>query len=413
MPIMDNAHALVIGIAEYHHINTLPRVQDAQHIADLLIDPNYCGFPIDNVKLLLDGQATQTALRQGLGDLAGRSHADSTVLIFFSGHGGRIESGPHAGQYLLPVDTVYPSVEDLARTAISGAEFTAALNAIPARKVVVIFDCCHAGGIGQPRDLAAPQLKAGLSESYYDEALKAGRGRVILASSRSTEYSYVFPGAEYGLFTEHLLGGLRGGVASDDGLIRIFDLFEYLQPRVTQAHPRQHPIFKAELEENFPVALYRGGARGTVPQAGEGFRYDAYISYVDREPDSTYVWDTLVPRLEQAGLKIAVSNDSQDPGVARVVGVERGIRESKRTVVVLSEAYLADHMADFENVLGQTMGVQEGTFRLLPVKIAPIGEGRLPTRLGMLATLDLTHPRRAEREFERLVKALQGPLPTR
>ena len=125
MPIMDNAHALVIGIAEYHHINKLPQVQDAQHIADLLIDPNYCGFPTDNVKLLLDGQATQTALRQGLVDLAGRSNADSTVLIFFSGHGGRIESGPQAGQYLLPVDTVYPSVEDLARTAISGAEFTA------------------------------------------------------------------------------------------------------------------------------------------------------------------------------------------------------------------------------------------------------------------------------------------------
>ena len=413
MPSMDNSHALVVGIADYHHINKLPQVKDAQHIADLLSDPNSCGFPTDNVKLFLDGQATQAALRQGLADLAGRSHADSIVLIFFSGHGGRIESGPHAGQYLLPVDTVYPSVEDLARTAISGAEFTAALNAIPARKVVVIFDCCHSGGIGQPRDLAAPEFKAGLSEGYYDEALKAGRGRVILASSRSTEYSYVLPGAEYGLFTEHLLGGLRGGVASDDGLVRIFDLFEYLQPRVTQAHPRQHPIFKAELEENFPVALYRGGARGTVPQAGEGYRYDAYISYVDREPDITYVWDTMVPRLEQAGLKVAVSNDSADPGVARVVGVERGIRESKRTVVVLSEAYLADHMADFENVLGQTMGIQEGAYRLLPVKIAPLDEGRLPVRLSQLVTLDLTHPRRAEREFERLVRALQGPLPKR
>jgi hypothetical protein len=179
MPIMANSHALVVGIADYHHINTLPQVKDAQHIADLLRDPNSCGFPEDNVKLLLDGQATQTALRQGFGDLAGRSNADSTVLIFFSGHGGRIESGPQAGQYLLPVDTVYPSVEDLARTAISGAEFTAALNAIPARKVVVIFDCCHSGGIGQPRDLAASEFKAGLSEGYDDEALESGRGRVI------------------------------------------------------------------------------------------------------------------------------------------------------------------------------------------------------------------------------------------
>ena len=179
MPIMDNAHALVVGIADYHHINKLPQVKDAQHVADLLIDPHYCGFPTDHVKLLMDGQNTQTikplmdgqntqtTLRQGLVELAGRSNVDSTVLIFFSGHDGRIESGLHAGQYLLPVDTVYPSVEDLARTAISGAEFTAALNAIPARKVIIIFDCCHSGGIGQPRDFAAPELKAGLSESYY------------------------------------------------------------------------------------------------------------------------------------------------------------------------------------------------------------------------------------------------------
>jgi hypothetical protein len=80
---------------------------------------------------------------------------------------------------------------------------------------------------------------------------------------------------------------------------------------------------------------------------------------------------------------------------------------------VLSEAYLADHMADFENVLAQTMGIQEGTYRLLPVKIEAVDEDRLPTRLSMLTTLDLAHSRRAEREFERLVRALQGPLPRR
>jgi len=132
------------------------------------------------------------------------------VFFYLSSHGGRVESGPHAGEYLLPVDTVYTSGESVAQTAISGAEFTEALRAVPARKVVIVFDCCHSGGIGQPKDAAAPQIKA-LPESYYD-ALKEGRGRVILASSRSTEYSYVLPGAENSLFTRHLLAGLRGGI---------------------------------------------------------------------------------------------------------------------------------------------------------------------------------------------------------
>ncbi len=414
MPTLENAHALVVGIANYQHVNKLPPtvLKDAQDIRDLLTNPAYCGYLPDNVQHLADDQATQAAVRQALDGLAGRSNSDSTVFIYISSHGGQVEAGPHAGEYLLPVDTEYASAESMARTAISGAEFTVALQAIPARKVVVAFDCCHAGGIGQPKDAAAPAVKVGLPESYYD-ALKAGRGRVILAASRSSEYSWVLPDAQNSLFTQHMLAGLRGGIASDDGLIRIFDVFEYVQPRVTGDMAAQHPIFKAEVEENFPVALYLGGQKGVVPRDQAGYRYDAYISYVDREPDATWVWDTLVPRLEAAGLRVAVSGDAEQPGVARVVNVERGIRQAKRTVVVLSDAYLADTMADFQNTLAQTMGIQEGAYRLLPVRIAPVDESRYPTRLSMLTTLDLSHPRRAEREFERLVQALQGPLPGR
>lgn len=409
MPTLDNAHALVIGIADYQHIRKLPQVKDVQDIAALLLDPQHCGYPVDNVISLVDNAATQAAIRQALAELARRCDPEATVLIYFSGHGGRITSGPHADEYLLPVDTIYPGDEQLAQSAISGTELTTALRAIPARKIVVIFDCCHAGGIGQPRDIVVPTLTEGLPESYYN-GLASGKGRVILASSRESEYSYVLGGAEYGLFTKHVLAGLRGGIVSEDGLIRIFDLFEYVQPRVTADHPRQHPIFKGELEDNFAVARYLGGQRGVVARDEQGFLYDAYISYVDREPDAGWIWNTLVPRLEQAGLRVAVSGDVEEPGVARVVSVERGIQQAKRTIIALSDTYLADHMANFQNVLGQTMGVQEGSYRLLPVKIAPV-TSPMPTRLSMLTTLDLANVQRREREFERLVRALRGPLP--
>ncbi|WP_423223707.1 caspase family protein [Candidatus Amarolinea aalborgensis] len=411
MPVMTNAHALVVGITGYQHINPLPPVADAQEIRDLLVDQNHCAYPPQNVQLLLEEQATQAGIRQGLANLAQRADQDATVFIYFSGHGGQISSGSRAGAYLLPIDTRYPSDEALALSAISGVEFTNALNALQARKVVVAFDCCHAAGIGSPKDaLAAPTFQAGLPDSYYD-VLKSGRGRVILSSSRSNEYSYVLAGAKLSLFTTHLLAGLRGGVVSRDGMIRIFDLFEYLQPRVTAAHPSQHPIFKAEVEENFPVALYLGGEAADTPTNLDDYRYDAYISYVDADADAAWVWETLAPRLEEAGLRVAVSNDVEEPGVARVVTIERGIRQAKRTVLVLSNAYLASHLADFENILAQTLGIQEGSYRLLPVKIAPIDESRLPVRLSMLTMLDFTRPARAEREFDRLVRSLRGPLP--
>jgi hypothetical protein len=419
MPAMDNAHALVVGIANYQQINKLPPtvLKDAQDVHDLLIDSQHCGYPPDNVESLLDDQATQAGVRQALGDLATRSDPDATVFFYVSSHGGRIESGPHSGEYLLPVDVDYTSAQSLAQSAISGAEFTAALRAIPARKLVVVFDCCHAGGIGQPKDATAPVLKTGFSDNYYD-ALKEGRGRVILASSRSTEYSYVMPDAQNSLFTQHLLAGLRGGIPSEDGLIRIFDLFEYLQPRVTGDQPGQHPIFKAELEENFPVALYLGGQKGIVPRDEKGFRYDAYVSYVRQEPDAGWVWKTLVPRLKEAGLQVAVSGAVEEPGVALVLGIERAIEQSRRTVVVLSQAYVADNWAHFQNVLAQTLSVEERKARVLPVIIEKElvdehGHINEQVRLGlrMLVPLDLTDPYVGEYNLNRLAELLQGPLP--
>ena len=409
-----DAHALIIGIADYLHISRLPGIvrQDALDIRDLLVDPERCGYPGENVRLLLDGQATREAILAALADLAAHAGPASAVLIYISSHGGRVTSGPRAGEYLFPVEVVLDSDSELARTAISGDEFTAALRAIDARKVLVIFDCCHSGGIGQPKDATAPLVKAGIPDAYY-ERLAGGRGRAILASSRDSEYSYVLPGAANSLFTQHLLAGLSGGIPSEDRLIRVFDLFEYLQPRVAQDQPDQHPIFKADLEENFAVALYVGGRKGVVPKDEQGFRYDAYLSYADRDPDSAWVWDTLVPRLERDGLRIAVSGASGDPGVPVVVNAERGIKQAKRTLIVLSPAYLEDNMAEFENVAAQSLGIQEGSYRLLPVRIAPLNEARLPIRLSLLTTVDLTHPRRADHELGRLTAALRAPLPHR
>jgi hypothetical protein len=410
---MDDAYALIVGIADYLHVPTLPAAvrNDARQIRDLLVDPRYCGYPSAQVTMLLDGEATRAAV---IGALSWLAHArpSSVVLVYISGHGGRVASGNFAGEYILPVDTLLASDRDLAATAISGDEFTTALKAIPARKVLVIFDCCHAGGIGQPKDGPGSPIKAGISDDYYVR-LAAGRGRAILSSSRDTESSYVLPAAPNSLFTQHLLAGLKGGAGSEDGLVRVFDLFEYVQPRVTGDQPNQHPVFKADLEENFPVGLYQGGKKDAHPRDEEGFCYDAYLSYADRDPDSAWVWETLIPRLEREGLRIVVSGASRDPGVPLVVNSERGIRQAKRTLVLLSQAYLEDNMADFENVLAQSAGIEEGSYRLLPVKIGPFDQARLPLRLRMLAALDLADPRRADREFGRLAEALRGPLPHR
>ncbi|HSF29899.1 MAG TPA: TIR domain-containing protein [Candidatus Tectomicrobia bacterium] len=407
MPGMDNAHALVVGIANYQHINNLPPtvLKDAQDVYTLLVDSQSCGYPTDHVELLLDKQATQSAIRQALAELAQHGNPDATVFFYLSSHGGRLESGRYAGEYLLPVDTLYTSDQSLAQTAISGAEFTTALQAIPARKVVVVFDCCHAGGIGQPKEATVPQLKA-LPESYY-EALTSGRGRVILASSRSSESSYILPGAANSLFTQYLLAGLRGGAPGPGGVIRIFDLFHYLQPRVTSDQPNQHPIFKAELEENFPIAMYLGGktpAPMPSPPPADHFAYDVFISYRQQEPDRSWVRKTLQPRLEAQGLRACIDYRDFRLGAPLVLEMARAVEQSRYTLAVLSPAYLTSNFTELENVLAEHLGLETSQRRLLAIMREPC-----TPRLGMRARLwlDMTDDGELERNVERLVYELR------
>jgi hypothetical protein len=405
------AAALIVGAADYRNLTPLPGTitADALTLATLLTNLANAYSP-EHVHLLTGSDATLNQVLGALTDLAQNTASDYTVVVYWSGHGGRIAEGPHAGEYLLPIDARIDTPETLAQSAISGRQFDQALRDIPAGRVAVFFDCCHAGGIGWSKTAAISPFEPGLPTAFYEQIL-ASRGRAIIASSRADELSWILPGATNSLFTQHLLAGLAGGAADTDGIVRIFDLFEYLQPRVTADQAFQHPVFKADLEHNFPVAAVPRSAQ--PDRSADQYRFDAYVSYVDTEPDSSFVWEQLLPRLERAGLQVAVSGDVEQPGVARVVSIERGITQARRTVVVLSPSYLNDTVADFENTLAQTMGIHENRYRLLPVQIADINPDRLPTRIGMLTRLHLTHPHRSEREIQRLIAALSAPLETR
>jgi hypothetical protein len=259
--MLDNAHAVIIGIDTYKNINPLCRsCNDAQDIHDLLIDEGRCGYPPPQVLLLKDLEADRAAIVKALDELAARTDADATVFIFMACHGGRLESGPYAGQYILPVDVDYTNEETIFRSAISGDLFAEKLRRITARKVVVVLDCCHAGGIGRPRQAGSPELKRGLTDAFQKE-LAQGVGRVIFASASEDEAAWEMAGDRNGLFTKHLLAGLRGNAGGSDKFVRIFELFDYVQKQVVMEKSNQNPVFKAEARDNFPIALRLGGKR--------------------------------------------------------------------------------------------------------------------------------------------------------
>lgn len=259
-----SGHALVVAVAAYSKVTPLPTavLNDAREVAAVLTSPAHCGYDPNNVTLLLDAQATLDALRRELATLATRAKPDDTVMVFFSGHGVRLGDPANPESALIPIDC---DPANLVSTVLSEVELSAALVRIRAQRLVVLIDACHSGGAGSFKagdDIELPDL--GFSDKSLDR-LAQGTGRVLIASSRASETSLVLPGATNSLFTQHLVDALRGGARTHgDGLIRIFEVFNHVAEKVRGAAPgRQHPIFKAsDLEDNFAVALDRGGAKG-------------------------------------------------------------------------------------------------------------------------------------------------------
>jgi hypothetical protein len=406
MPTFPDACALVVGIAAYRSLRPLPAtiLHDAGAIARALIDPNVCAYAPAHVRTLLDDAATGDALRDALATLAQVATDRSTVLFYFSGHGGRVLTGPAPGDYLLPVDTAYPDEAALARSALSAADFTAALRAIRARKLVVALDCCHSGGIGETKD-----FQSGLSSPTLEQ-LQAGFGRVLLASSLGSEVSWVRPGDANSVFTKHLLAGLRGGAPAPDGLVRIFDLFHYLQPRVTAEQPNQHPFLKAEVGENFPVALCLGGkalAPAAPAPASDGLQYDVFLSYRDQEPDRSWTRKTLLPALEAQGVRACIDYRDFRLGRPRLKATEEAVQSSRYTLSVLTPLYLGSQLAELGSILARFLGDDTNQSRWVGVLREPCRPG-LDMRSRML--LDMTDDADLDANVARLAYELKQPV---
>ena len=265
-------HAVVIGIANYQQINALPDsvLNDARDIAGVLTSHQYCGYRDQNVQLLLDGEATLQRIRNALRTIANVSGTEDTALIFFSGHGAVLGKPDNPMSAILPVDC---DARTLGGTGLCEPEFSDALRNIRARRLIVLLDACYSGGASSFKDPKRPRsFTWGYSEKSLGR-LTEGKGRVVIASSRPDETSLVLAGERNSVFSSQLLEALRGqGHTSGDGLIRVFDIFNHVSETVKRRVPgRQHPIFKAsDLEDNFPVALDRGGTKTASPETNGG-----------------------------------------------------------------------------------------------------------------------------------------------
>lgn len=248
--------ALLVAPVNYDHLRPLPNSHnDIQGLADVLVDPNSCGYHPQHVLKVIDSQAsTVDHLKHGFRMLAGLTNEVSTVLIYFAGHGIRVEADGDQQVYLCARDTVPDNVD----SALSGEDLSQLLADIPARKMVMVLDACHSAGAAQIRGIdSVGAFRAGLSTRYL-EKLKEGSGRAIIASSTEDQPSHEHPDHNHGLFTWHFLEGLQGKAALRPGeeFVRVLDLFHYVNIEVRAQEPEQQPVLHvANMNDNFPIAV--------------------------------------------------------------------------------------------------------------------------------------------------------------
>lgn len=238
-------YVLSIGISRYRHLGPLACAShDAQDLATVV---NHADGPVE-VKLLLDDEATKPAILRELAWLAGSAGPDDTVIVFFSGHGGRIDVDQHNEVCFCTAETSVYAVE---QTSLTGDELTAALRAVESKRLVVLIDACYSGGFSEKHSHSASFTTA-LTEKDVDSLLE-GEGHVIMAASRPDELAWEATELRNGLFTHYLLRGLSGEVAHEDGTVWVSELFGYVSHNVRR-HGTQHPYQKA-VGEDFVVVV--------------------------------------------------------------------------------------------------------------------------------------------------------------
>ncbi len=234
--------AVICGIADYPGtVNDLDYTDDdAIAIRDTLVNDH--GWNPENIILLLNSEATKSAVQNAISTIGAQDSPEDVVLFYFSGHGTHYSD-------VYPYDEVDGYEEAIVAydSEISDDELESWMDALDSDNKVVILDTCFSGGFIKGGGLRAKTLpgveRADIKDGFVKDIDKAGY--VVLAASDDDEYSYEDSTLEHGVFTYYLLEGLGPGFPADsnsDNSVSAEEAFEYARPRV-ESHTLndQHP----------------------------------------------------------------------------------------------------------------------------------------------------------------------------
>ena len=286
-PKYSNSHALVIGINAYQTAPPLGyAVNDATAIAAALSDLFL--FPKENVRLLLDSDATHSAiLNHFLSFACDGTKANDRLVVFFAGHGHTVRSSRGEIGYLVPWDGDCRNIASLIRWD----ELTRNADLIEAKHILFLMDACY-GGLAVMR-----ALRPGSMRFLKDMLMR--RSRQVLTAGKADEVVADLGGPlpNHSVFTGHLLKALRGNAASPDGLLTANGVVSYVYQSVAgDPGSKQTPHF------------------GYLDGDGDLIFSADLLGKTDSEKNETRDGDALIPD-EDVLVPVPVVLVPGDPGV--------------------------------------------------------------------------------------------------
>ncbi|HEX7242592.1 MAG TPA: caspase family protein, partial [Longimicrobiaceae bacterium] len=257
--------AVVVGISKYADGGITPlryadRDAEAFHRFLLSERAGGGGFRPENVKLLLNEEATFQGLRSALFTFLKGSTEDDQVVIYFAGHGAP-DPQRRDDLYLLAHDT---RTDDISGTGFPMYEVKNAVEKVLARDILVITDACHAAGVGHSdgtRSLESNQI----NDIFLNQLNSSTGGQVIFTASMANQTSSEGEqwGGGHGIFTHYLLEALNGA-ADDDGdrIVSLTEMMEWTRDRVRrETQNGQTPtISTTSYDQLWPISIVMDSA---------------------------------------------------------------------------------------------------------------------------------------------------------
>jgi hypothetical protein len=130
------------------------------------------------------------------------------------------------------------------------------------------------------------------------------------------------------------------------------------------------------------------------------YKYDVFISYSHK--DQFWVQEELCPILESVGLRACIDIRDFEIGVPSVINMERAVKDSRHTLIILTPSWVESQWTEFESLLTTTLD-PAGRQKLIPLMLIPC---QLPTRIAMLTYADFTNLETRLQQMSRLLRAL-------